>query len=117
MAIAIYWPTTIGNPSYPLSDSTQDNRIITSMDDGTIKIRARTTRALKKFELTWPGMPHAEKLILEEFYTTTTKGGSKFFIWTNPSDGKNHTVYFTEPPQFSMAYINYWQVSVKLSEV
>lgn len=44
MAIALNWPSSIGAPEFPLTETFEDAVIRSTMEDGTIKTRPRFTR-------------------------------------------------------------------------
>ena len=117
MAIALNWPSSIGAPEFPLTETFEDAVIRSTMEDGTIKTRPRFTRNRVTYELTWSSMPDEQKRDLESFFRFETKNGSKIFNWTHPVSGNVIEVRFSEMPKFSLKVKSFWQVSVKLQEV
>lgn len=111
------FPSTIGAPDYPLTETPENAVIRSTMEDGTEKTRPRFTRNRMTFELSWQNMPQDEKEELEAFFRTTIKNGAMAFYWIHPAANKKYYVRFSEIPKFSLKMRSYWQVSIKLKEV
>ena len=73
MAIALNWPSSIGAPEFPLTETFEDAVIRSTMEDGTIKTRPRFTRNRVTYELTWSSMPDDQKRDLESCFGLANK--------------------------------------------
>ena len=103
-------------PSYPLDEVPEDAVIRSSMEDGTVKTRAKFTKNRFTYTLTWLALPNNDKIALEQFLRVTTKNGALAFNWTHPS-GEQKVVRLADMPVFSLTKVNYWRVNIKLQEV
>ena len=67
MAIALNWPSSIGAPEFPLTETFEDAVIRSTMEDGTIKTRPIFTRNRFTYELTWSYWPDDKTRYLASF--------------------------------------------------
>lgn len=56
----------------------------------------------------------AEADILDDFYRNSTSGGTKRFIWINPTNGASATIRFLSAPELSAVGPNSFVAALKL---
>lgn len=78
-------------PSVGSKDATIIPIIKTSSDGNYIKVRRKTTRARKTFELTYTNISYTDYATLELFFTTNQ---GTVFIFTHPVSGTTYNCVF-----------------------
>ncbi len=93
-------------------ESPPDLSMRSAMDTGPDKVRRRSSNGPRpvSFNLF---LTDAQRIILDDFYTTTTASGSFSFDFTHPVSHSTVTARFTAPPDFA-ANGEFWNVNVAL---
>lgn len=86
------WPT-IQAPSISTPTKVKDNSLSSTVQNGMKITRAKYTRQLREWQLTWNGMPDTDLVQLLSWYNTC-RGGAASFAWSDEF-GNNYTVRFS----------------------
>ena len=86
------WPSIIV-PSFPLEVEVYKPQVRTEFEGGYVQSRPRTTRAVRRWTLTWSSLPEADYQALAAFFVAN-QGGS--FEWTDPVTGTGYTCRFSD---------------------
>lgn len=95
------------------SESTSSVLLRSAMDVGPAKVRQRATRAIRSVKGSQL-MTTAQIAELKTFFNTTLENGSLRFSWTSPVDGSSVEMRFVEPPSWSVASGDYYNVNLDL---
>ena len=100
------WPASIPNAQFmPITAQPVENRIVTPMDDNTVKVRRRTTREVERFTVACY-LTGAQLETFRAFYRDDLKGGALSFDWEDPTTDAIVQLRFqprqSPPWQFSM---------------
>lgn len=93
----------------------QDSTISTTSDANYKHTRPRTTRMLRTWTFVWNSVSESDYRKLQEFYMKV--GTFQQFEWTNPMDGNNYAVRFTESLNWQEYYPYGWRGTLKFEEV
>jgi hypothetical protein len=98
----IDWPSSL--PQKPKIEGYVENppetAIRTKMDTGPVKIRRRFTAAPREFPNCVMILTRAQRTTLDNFWDTTTEGGSKRFNWEHPITDTSGEFRFLSRPQY-----------------
>jgi len=114
----IVWPEEL--PQTPLYDGYQEtfpNMVLrTQMDAGLPKMRRRFTAAPRpmKFQLS---LTNEQAALLDEFFTSTCRGGSERFEWAHPRTTETVEVRFTKPPTMMRLGPDLWKAQCEVEQV
>ena len=107
----------IMKPSYPLGQEIEDNSLRSKFDDGSMQSRRKFTRSRAKYIVTWDSLPQKEYDILYNFITKEIFYSAVSFLWTNPATEKEIEVRLTNVTDVELTTINYWKITLELTEV
>lgn len=104
-------------PSYPIGMEVEDNSLRSNFEDGSMQSRVKFTRSRAKYTLKWNSLPQDEYDVLYEFITKTVKYSAQSFNWTNPATNKEIEVRITNVSGIELSTLNYWTITLELTEV
>lgn len=116
--MSVIWPISIpqqvlmGDYRAPLPDNTI--RFQTSV--GPAKVRRRGTSAPRTHSCSYQ-MTTAEKSLFEEFYITTTVGGTVQFEWPGPEGDESIDARFASPPTIMCNGPDDWKITAQIEEM
>jgi phage-related protein len=117
MSTTLIFPTTIPNPSYPLSEDPENNSLVSSFEDGSVQGRPKFTRNRFTWTLKWEKLKDDKYQILKDFIVNTAKYSANSFLWTHPVTGKTYEVYIKSVTKPQLVTLNYWEVEFEIQEV
>ena len=94
-------------PSYPIGMEVEDNSLRSNFEDGS----------MAKYTLKWNSLPQDEYEILYEFITKKVKYSAQSFTWTNPATNKKIEVRITNVSNVELSTLDYWTITLELTEV
>lgn len=109
------FPTLTRNPTYPLSEETEDMVIRDSSEAGYEATRPRFTKRRRIWTLNYERMSDTDLSSLESFFAGDAAYGSGIFSWTNPVNSTAYNVRMT-PPKKETVFIGQTNVSFQLKE-
>lgn len=65
----------------------------------------------------WNSLPQDEYEILYEFITKKVKYSAQSFTWTNPATNKEIEVRITNVSNVELSTLDYWTITLELTEV
>ena len=104
-------------PSYPIGMEVEDNSLRSNFEDGSMQSRVKFTRSRAKYTLKWNSLPQDEYEILYEFITKKVKYSAKSFNWTNHATNKEIEVRITNVSNVELSTLDYWTITLELTEV
>lgn len=104
-------------PSYPIGMEVEDNSLRSNFEDGSMQSRVKFTRSRAKYTLKWNSLPQDEYDVLYEFITKTVKYSAQSFYWTNPATNKEIEVRITNVSDIELSTLDYWTITLELTEV
>lgn len=92
--------------------------IKSQFESGYAQTRARTTRTLHRWHLTWELLTDADYATLKAFFTDTAMAQAVAFTWTHPLTSVAYTVRFAaDELEAAPVYPNHWQAEIDIEEV
>lgn len=108
------WPT-IAKPSLKTDTTVKDNSLSSTAVNGMRLSRAKYTRQLREWVLTWNALSDAQLVQVLTFYNLC-RGGAASFTWTDEFNN-NYTVRFLGAVKHYSVGENMSAVSLTLEEV
>jgi len=108
------WPA-ISEPDYGLSEELYFPIVRTEFDSNYIHVRKRTTRARRRWDLSWNNLTDNDYDLLETFFLANQ---GVAFTWTHPLSLINYTVVFSgNSLKSSIPVFGYRNVAVAIEEI
>lgn len=111
------FPSDIPNPSYPLKVESENTSITSKFEEGSMQSRRKFTRSRKRFSLIWNSIHTTDFAKLDDFIVNVAHFTANAFNWINPVDNKTYVVRCTNYKEAELNTLNYWNVSLELTEV
>lgn len=105
------------NPGYPLTQNPEDNTVKSKFEDGSVQVRRKFTKSRRTFTLTWSKLPNDKFEILDNWVVNVAHFGCEKFVWTHPQSGKKYTCYVSSYQSPKLSELNYWDVTLEITEV
>lgn len=101
MSASIVYPPALTRPPRvdSLNETAPENSVRSETDVGPAKVRRRFTGDRRVFSIVLD-YKRSEVAVFDDFYLTTTKGGSLPFVWKNPRTGSDVDMRFLSTPQY-----------------
>ena len=114
--MAIVYPTSL--PEFVLeegySEKLNDQTIESQMESGSVKVRRRFTKQIRKFSIVLM-LNESQLATFEDFWQNSLNGGSLPFDWLHPLTRQSLTLRFRNPaPSYTPAGGAYMRVSMVL---
>lgn len=108
------WPS-ISNPDFGLKETVYRPQVRQEFESNYVQSRPRTTRATKRWALSWAALTEADYQTLLTFFNTY-QGSS--FTWTHPVSAVSYTCRFSgDTLESEITLTGYRRVSLQIEEV